>query len=348
MATSLLQELTASAAAGAVVHSNSWHATTVGGPRQPAVYDILARDVDEFTWTHESHLVLGASGNVDEEQGPPGTAKNAVCVSAAAFDGQVPRLGDGNAGPTADGRRKPDILAVGCGVQSAIIGTDCGVGEMQPCASSYATPLAAAAATLVRQYLREGRHGSGAPDAALGFEPSGALLKAILVDSALPGGVEADYPSDSTGWGLTLVDRQLPLSAARKRLLLHDVRRAQGLTTGTASEHPVQVTSSREPLSVTLTWTDPPGTLGAGNVAVNVLQLTVFAPDGRVFIGNVFGDGESSAGGFPDRLNNVQRVIITRPELGAWRVSVLATAINVGPRQGFALVITGDVRSPVG
>lgn len=47
-----------------------------------------------------------------------------------------------------------------------------------------ATPGVAGAAALVRQYFMEGFYPSGSKTAKDGFTPSGALLKATLVNSA--------------------------------------------------------------------------------------------------------------------------------------------------------------------
>ena len=65
---------------GATIHTNSWHDDTAGAGN-PATYNQTAADVDTFTWNNEDHLVLGSAGNNGEEQGPPGTAKNAICVA---------------------------------------------------------------------------------------------------------------------------------------------------------------------------------------------------------------------------------------------------------------------------
>ena len=50
----------------------------------PATYNQTAADADTFTWNNEDHLVLGSMGNNGEEQGPPGTAKNADRRQCAA------------------------------------------------------------------------------------------------------------------------------------------------------------------------------------------------------------------------------------------------------------------------
>ncbi len=110
----LLSELSAAAAIGATIHTNSWHDDTEGSGN-PASYNQTAADADTFMWNNEDHLVLGSAGNNGEEQGPPGTAKNAICVCAAQADPNELTVGDGNPGPTADGRRKPDLVGVGCG-----------------------------------------------------------------------------------------------------------------------------------------------------------------------------------------------------------------------------------------
>lgn len=340
LATTLLEELTAAATTGATVHSNSWHAKPQGTGK-PAIYDLIAIDVDTFTWNDENQLVLGSSGNTGEEQGPPGVAKNAVAVSAARSDTGHPALGDGNPGPTADGRRKPDLMAVGCGILSAKVDTPCETGPRQDCASSYATPFAAASAALTRQYFLEGRHPTGQPVPARAFVPSGALLKAILVSCTSP--AVSGFPDDATGWGLIDLRRTLRLEQDARRLLVWDVRNANGLTTGQITDHTFSVSSPADPLRIALVWTEPPGSPGA-QAMINQLAVEVTDPTGRVLLGNVLDGGESVPGGAPDPVNNVQMVSISAPATGTWVARVRALAVNVGaPGQGYALVVTGGL-----
>lgn len=49
-----------------------------------------------------------------------------------------------------------------------------------------ATPVAAASAALIRQYYMDGFYPSGTKTAADSFRPTGALLKATLINSAVP------------------------------------------------------------------------------------------------------------------------------------------------------------------
>ena len=152
-------------------------------------------------WANEDQfLVLCSAGNSNESQGPPGIAKNVLCVAASKQD--VIALGDGSAGPTLDGRRRPDLMMIGCGVITADVGSGCEVAPRDECASSYATPYAAAAAALVRQYLMEGRHPTGKPRPEHSIIPTGALLKAVLLNATLPPQDRSAHPSDAMGWGL--------------------------------------------------------------------------------------------------------------------------------------------------
>jgi hypothetical protein len=335
-------ELAAAAAAGARIHSNSWHVAPQR-PRKPAIYDGVAVDVDAFCWRSEDHLVVGSSGNATDEQGAPGTAKNALCVAAATANALDARLGDGAPGPTADLRRKPDLMAVGCGIRSALPSPPDAIGPRSPCASSYATPFVAAAAALVRQYFIEGRHPSGVANTADAFTPSGALLKAVLINSAVATSGVSGYPTDAAGWGL-MQQGALHLGGASRQMLVVDVRNGAGLRTGETRSYDIPVTTDREHLAVTLVWTDAPGTAGTTtNPAVNDLDLDVVSPDGVLLRGNHFVDGQSAPGGEPDKRNNVEVVLVREPVAGTWTVSITASAVNRAGTQGFALVASSGV-----
>lgn len=337
---SLLAELTAASGMGAVIHTNSWHADL----GIPATYDQTAADADTFMWNNEDHLVVGSSGNAGEEQGPPGTAKNPICVSAAQADPNEMNLGDGNPGPTADGRRKPDLVGVGCGITSSQVGTPCGV-VAGVCATSYATPHVSATAALARQYYMEGFYPTGTQQPHHAFVPSGALLKATLINSTIDMTGIAGYPNDQEGWGLIRLENALPFAAGARRTRVWDTRNNDGVNTGDALEHHVDVASAALPLKVTLVWTDPPGAANSATPVVNDLDLEVVSPSGfQTFRGNAFAGGTSTTGGIADSVNNVEVVLVDNPTPGDWLIRVVATAVNVGnPGQGYALVASGEL-----
>jgi hypothetical protein len=139
-------------------------------------------------------------------------------------------FGDGNPGPTADGRRKPDMMGVGCGIRSANGGTACGT-TLGSCATSSATPNIAACAALVRQYFTEGWYPTGAPEPHNAFAPSGALLKSMLIDSTIDMTGISGYPSNQEGWGLVRLDNVMSFPGAARNVRVWDTRNADGLTT---------------------------------------------------------------------------------------------------------------------
>ncbi|HEX9277466.1 MAG TPA: S8 family serine peptidase [Casimicrobiaceae bacterium] len=343
---SLLSELSEAAAMGATIHTNSWHDDTAGNGN-PATYNQNAADADTFMWNNEDHLILGSAGNVGEEQGPPGTAKNAICVCAASADPNEMNFGDGNTGPTADGRRKPDLTGVGCGITSSAVSTACGT-IARGCATSWATPHMAACAALARQYYTEGFYPTGTAQPHHAFTPSGALLKATLVNGTIDMTGIAGYPSDLEGWGLIRLENALWFPGSARRTQIVDTRNADGLNTGDIREHHIDVASGTQELRVTLAWSDAPGAASSATPVVNDLDLEVVSPGGaQTFLGNVFAGGVSVTGGAADALNNVEMVVVNNPAVGDWTVRVRATAVNVGnPGQGYALVASGDLVAP--
>ncbi len=341
----LLTELTNNMNAGAFVHTNSWHDNRHGAG-VAAPYNQVAVDTDTFLRNNEDHVLLGSSGNNGEEQGPPGTAKNALCVSAATADGT--QVGDGVAGPTADGQRKPDIVAVGCGVESST-GSACLTGTRSPCASSYSTPHAAGAAALVRQYFTEGWWATGSADAANAITPSGALMRAVLVASAVNMSGPAGFPNMTEGWGILRLDRGLMFSDNSRNLVVREVRNAFGLRTGEDFTQRYTINQASRQLKVVLAYTDPPGTTGAVSTLVNNLDLRVVDPAGVRYVGNDFdvanGRSRSGSTNAGDATNTIEVVLVDNAPQGEWVITVHATAVTVN-RQGFGLAITAAEPPP--
>ncbi|TVQ74887.1 MAG: hypothetical protein EA380_11980 [Phycisphaeraceae bacterium] len=319
----------------ATVHSNSW------GDDNTKQYSGLSRAVDAFMHEHEEHLVVIASVNGGQIAAPD-NAKNSLTVSAASLPPNQESVCFGGRFFTQDGRIKPDVVAPGCGIRSAFGGSSCGDSPLS--GTSMATPAVSGMAALVRQYFMEGWYPSGMPTPTDGFVPSGALLKAVLVNSAQDMAGEPGYPNDREGWGRVVVADSLPLGDESRRLIVQDVRNDVGLVTGSVIAHPIQVLNDAEPLKITLAWTDPPASPGAMTALVNDLDLEVIAPNGDVYFGNVFGSGWSITGGEPDRLNNLEQVHIQMPEPGVWMIRIIGANVKQG-LQGYALATTGAVSS---
>ena len=224
-------------------------------------------------------------------------------------------------------------MAVGCDIQSARLGTGCGTGRfgvLTHCATSFATPRTAAAAALARQYFTEGFHPSGTRRARDAMTPSGALLKAVLVNSTVALTGIPQRPSHDAGWGLVQLDRTLTFADLARRLSVWDVRHAAGLTRGEVRTQTLDVPGSAMELRVTLVWSDPPpAAVPTRSVVVNQLRLTVIGPD-----------GSTQVGGHDDP---VQMITIAAPAAGEWEIDVEATEVADGrPGQGYALVAVTD------
>ena len=353
---------------GARIHSNSW------GSKKRGEYTSESKDVDRFVWEHRDFLVLVAAGNSAVQKSStidlmsveaPGTAKNCVTVGACenARTGQFPdtygqwwpnefpndpfksktmvdSIDDiaafSSRGPCITGRQKPDVVAPGTFVLSArssqMAKNNFAWGAFPPAKGQYmymggtsmATPLVAGSAALVRQYLREQ---IGIPT------PSAALIKASLIHSADYVNYRYCHASSSSwadfeqGWGRINLKRLLAPPTPRQVVFIDE---PQSLSTGEAREYRVDVTNDTVELRATLVYTDFPD-----QNLVNNLNLLIFDPSGRYFVGNDF-DGS----GNPDTSNNVEGVVVGSPTKGEWMIRVVAWEVQQGPQE-FALVISG-------
>lgn len=130
------------------------------------------------------------------------------------------------------------------------------------------------------------------------------------------------------------------------KLCVWDTRNADGITREKRT-HQVNIGSNIQPLKITLVWADPPGIASSATPAINNLDLEVISADGsQRFRGIKLNGGVSVQGGVADAINNVEMVLVDKPQLGNWTIMVLGTAVNVGnPGQGYALVVTADLCS---
>ena len=385
---------------GARVSSNSWGADTAGdyGPDDQA-YDALTRDAQPsgaaVSQAGNQEMVLvfaaGNAGSGAATVGSPGNAKNVITVGASegvqAFGGaDACATGDGEAdsandmatfssrGPTADGRRKPDLVAPGTHITGGVFqktaaspangeaatcftaGGVCGgpgsnyfpLGQQWYTAStgtSHSTPAVAGAAALVRQgFVNAGR-----------AAPSAAMTKAALMATTryLTGASANDtLPSNNQGMGMVNLDGFFDLFATPTLLrdqVAADTFTASGQTRTLAGT----ISDTGKPFRVALVWTDAPGpTTGASYV--NDLDLEVVV-GGQTYKGNVFAGAYSTAGGTRDDKNNVESVALPAGVGGAFQVRVKAANIagdgvpNSGGTldQDYALVVYNAVETPV-
>ncbi|MEM9303263.1 MAG: S8 family serine peptidase, partial [Pseudomonadota bacterium] len=343
--------------AGASIHSNSFGGSVVGGNGQineaSLIYNGFDFGVDLILRDFEDILYVKSAGN-DGSAGlttlsHPAFAKNGLAVAALQHGNDPSVAGFSSRGPTFDGRVKPDIGAPGVNIVSAA-GND--LDAVPPpgfrldavntlSGTSMAAPTVSGSAALARQYYTDGFYPSGSRAADDAVIPSGALLKATLLNGTR---LYPDTPAPDSGWGRVWLDNNLYFTGDARDLRVWDLANLDGLRTGEIREFSVEVPAGEE-FRATLTWYDPPGSLlTSGRVLVNDLDLEVVTPSGT-FLGNQFAGGVSVAGGSRDTIDNTEQVILTSPEAGRYTVRVSATDVpGNGDQntdlQGFALAVS--------
>jgi len=191
-------------AGAARIATGSWGSSVSGA------YTLSSQQVDQFMWNHPDYLIAFANGNngTAGSVGSPATAKDCLSVGGTqngVDEGTIYQYT--SRGPTKDLRRKPTVCTPGDGVTSSIGNTRYNYATYS--GTSMATPLAAGAMAIARQYLVDGWYPTGAPVPANGFTPSAALLKAIAVGSAMNDVHGFAAPDFNVGWGRMDLDAAL-------------------------------------------------------------------------------------------------------------------------------------------
>jgi subtilisin family serine protease/nitrogen fixation-related uncharacterized protein len=252
-------------------------------------------------------------------------------------------------GPTKDNRIKPELLAHGQPVFGAR--SDGTTGKyhcpipivMQ--GTSQATPVMASFAIMARQYYKKGFYPSGKSNPADGFVPSGALLKATLINSGtnMEGKVDLNgqdswvdlrpMPSFTQGFGRVQLTNTLYFAESSNFTLFKEEKE---LNTGERHEFCFQVnTGATKSFKSTLVWMDYPGSPSAAIALVNNLDLRVLDQEGHVLYGN----------GGVDYINNVEQVMVAPNQASGktYKVTVKGSKVPQGP-QPYALVVTGQLK----
>ena len=351
--------------AGAIIGSNSWGDDVQGRyDLSAAQFDALVRDADTQTPGEQPYILEFSAGNAGpgtQTINSPAVAKNVIATGASQndrfdffiyADGQDAMADFSSRGPCEDGRIKPDLVAPGTWIASLQSESASDENAWSPISSYYqyqggtsqAGPHVSGAAAVFVQYYRE-THGN--------VTPSPALVKAALINSAvdMDDSVETDpVPNFDEGWGRLALTNIIGSTRHTEYL-----DQTELISSGQDYEWRVIVAGSDEPLKITLTYTDVPGLPAALPALVNDLDLEVVGPDGKVYRGNQFLEGESVDGATAtDTINNVEAVHLSEPMAGDYLIRIRGKNVvediyhrdGVAAEQDFALVVSGDMPLP--
>ncbi len=351
--------------AGARIHNASWGSASAGA------YSGSDRVVDASLWNQEDMIFVVSAGNSGSGAttiGSPGNAKNAITVGALGHAGSKVIAGFSSRGPTRDGRLKPDIVAPGSSTISASGDSSTSATIEAPLSkalsgTSMSAPTIAGNAGLLRQFFTDGFYPRGTRLAADTYNPSGMLMKAVLLNGTNPvlGSNTAPTPqffNGTYGWGRGWLDSNLwfattpsALATDARRMRTFDRTTVAGVQTGEVQEYTIANVQAGQELRATLTWYDPEATGGAALTLVNNLDLEVIGPAATTYLGNVFTAGTSTPGGTADIRNTVEQVRLIAPVAGSYTFRVKGTAVPGSSRpnsnrQGYALAVSGAFGLP--
>jgi len=302
----------------------------------------------------------------------PAVAKNVVSVGASNNEGNSKtawylKESDNVAffsarGPTADGRSKPDIIAPGYSVLSAgarpsmegecdpdsshvfnfrTVDNDPTVGLSMKYGTSMSAPLATGAAALIRQYFEEGWYPNGKKTAQDAIEPSGSLVKAVLlnggramnqVQNFLKYTYTQEYDQAQNFGMISLIDS---LSIAGKNELITKIFDREEIKNGVTDSYTFLIDNascdSNIELSATLVWAEPGATPGCMACTLNDLDLE-FVKGGK----NYYPNGLNKK----DGINNAERIRIHTTDGEQVTIQIIGHNI-ITPTQKYSLAVTG-------
>jgi hypothetical protein len=247
----------------------------------------------------ESGVYNGISG-VANLSGDFKQAKNVLVVGGTNRTGDPESLS--SAGPTYDGRIKPELIADG-----------------EDGTSGAAALVSGTVALLQQTYKTQYKQ-----------LPSAALIKSVLINSADEIGSQG--PQHKTGYG--------SLNALEALRTINEKRFIAGSVDNAAQTgYPITVPANCGELKVSLAWNDPAAPVNAASALVNDLDLTVTTPSGQQILPwalSSFPSADSLAAPAKrqtDTLNNTEQVSLQNPAAGIYIVHVKGRRVTAGTQK---------------
>lgn len=325
-------------------------------------YGPRSRDWDQIAYNAPFYLIVKSAGNhrgagpSNAGQGglPPknggalgfdcvsdgGTAKNMMSIGAVSQvlnytgPGSVSMSSFSSWGPVDDGRIKPDVVAKGVSVYSA--GSNNNTHYSSKSGTSMSSPNAAGTMALLQQHYQQ-THG--------GASMRASTLKALVIHTADEAGPH-EGPDYMFGWGLVNALRAADMISEDD--VLQNVIDEITLVNNEVYVREV-ASSGNQPLRVTITWTDLPGTVPAPALndrtpaLVHDLDLRVMGPDGTIYYPYRLDPENPTAAAVNDSKNyvdNVEQVYIPVTQQGTYTIIVDHDG-SLTADQVFSLVVSG-------
>lgn len=301
--------------------------------RSKGMYYFSASNIDKQTTLHPKLTHVFAAGNSgwqrcdttgsDFSTIPAGgqVAKNSISVANVEMNRK--KWKTSSVGPTADGRIKPDISAIGAQITS--LKRNKGYGTVN--GTSVSAPAVTGALALISErYVQL-------------FEtlPNGDLLKAILLNTAEDIGNKG--PDFRFGFGLLNAPRAIEVLEAKNFI-------TETIESSSKNRHELIIEENTEAISIMLYWHDLPQLdRNQSKVLVHDLDLRVIDENGQAFYPWVLNpkDPASPAKKGVDTLNNMEQVTIMLPKPGKYTLEVTTKELAKFKNQ---YVLTWDIHKP--
>jgi len=262
-------------------------------------------------------------GNVFPISGGYTSAADVVLSNSSSF------------GPTDDGRIKPDVVANGVGLTSTGAGSNTAYSTLS--GTSMSSPTVAGSAILLQElYQRKNNNQS-----ALSSTIKGLIIHTTDKATTIPG------PDYKHGWGLANFARAANvLNNTQNNLVVEKNLKNDSVYTVTV------VASGKGPLSATIVWTDPAGTVTTNGTLnsrekklVNDLDLRIKQGSKTFFPWKLDGSAPANPATRGDNdLDNVEKVEIDSVLLGeTYTIEVRhkGQLIRGNATQNFSLIVSG-------
>ncbi|HYG39637.1 MAG TPA: S8 family serine peptidase, partial [Cytophagales bacterium] len=301
-----------------VITSNSY-----GFEYYYGIYDYNSSLVDKQVKEYPNLLHVFSAGNdydLNTVSGSFNSAKNVLTVGSVDRSDFIADYS--SKGPVADGRLKPEIVAMGSHVTS--VNSDFGYNVMS--GTSMATPAISSVAALLYQRYKQLNN----------KYPEAALIKAIMCNSAEDlGNFGPDY---FYGFGKVNARRAVEAIEA-KRYIVDSVKQNY------SKSFSINVPASSRKIKVMVYWNDKEASNVSALSLVNDLDLELSSGTEK-FLPMTLDPLDPYSNAIPgkDHINNVEQVSLDNPKAGTYNINVRGYKLPFAGNQKF--VVTYEIIKP--